>query len=129
MWEYYEFEYHDKNRKMKIVINSSRRISSIQEEFTTMFPKLTLSFYAKPSHPGASPSAKLIRHSGKSLQDCRAISKDGVMEILPTMNIGDVKENFRDVYGLSVEIFHKGENGSNAIAISDNQTLEEVNIK
>ena len=114
---------------MKMVINNNRRISAIQEEFCTMFPCLTLAFFAKPSHPGAAPSKKLIRHSGKSLQDCRAVSNEGIIEILPSMNVSDVKENFRDVYGLSVEIFHKGENGSNAIAISDNQTLQEVNEK
>ena len=111
---------------MKIEINSSRRISSIQDEFSSMFPGLTIAFHAKPSHPGASPSPKLIRHSGKSIQDCRAISNDGAIEILSTMNVSDVKENFRDVYGLSVEIFHKGENGSNAIPVSDDLTIEEA---
>ena len=90
---------------MKIVINSNRKIFAIQDEFSEMFPGLTIAFYAKPSHPGAAPSTKLIRHSGKTLQDCRINSNDGIIEILPSMNISDLKENFRDVYGLSVEIF------------------------
>ncbi len=111
---------------MKIIINNSRRISAIQEEFSKMFPGLILAFYAKPSHPGAAPSTKLIRHSGKSLQDCRAISNEGAIEILPSMNISDVKENFRDVYGLSVEIFRKGGDGSNETPVSDNMTLGEI---
>jgi hypothetical protein len=111
---------------MKIVINNNRRISALQEEFSTVFPGLTLAFYAKPSHPGAAPSTKLIRHSGKSIQDCRAVSKDGVIEILPSMNLSDVKENFRDVYGLSVEIFRKGGDGSNETPVSDNMTLGEI---
>ena len=114
---------------MKIVINNNRRIFAIQEEFSNMFPGLTIAFYAKPSKPGSPPSKKLIRHSGKTLQDCRAISKDGTIEILPSMNISDVKENFRDVYGLSVEIFQKGRNGSNEKPLSDNLTLEEINTK
>jgi len=112
---------------MKIVINNNRKISAIQQEFGKMFPGLTLAFYAKPSHPGAAPSEKLIRHSGKTLQDCRAISNDGVIEILPSMNISDVKGNFRDVYGLSVEIFKKGRNGPNENPVNDNLTLEEIN--
>ncbi|MGA3015211.1 MAG: hypothetical protein ABSD71_14380 [Bacteroidales bacterium] len=112
---------------MKIVINNNRRISAIQEEFSTMFPCLTLAFFAKPSRPGAAPSKKLIRHSGKSLQDCRAFSNEGVIEILPSMNVSDVKENFRDVYGLSVEVFHKGRNGSNETPVNDNMTLGEIN--
>lgn len=111
---------------MKIAINNNRKIFAIQEEFSNMFPGLTIAFYAKPSKPGSPPSTKLIRHSGKTLQDCRAISKDGTIEILPSMNISDVKENFRDVYGLSVEIFQKGGNGSNEKPLSDNLTLEEI---
>jgi hypothetical protein len=114
---------------MKIVINNNRKIFAIQEEFSNIFPGLTIAFYAKPSKPGSAPSTKLIRHSGKTLQDCRAISNDGIIEILPSMNISDVKENFRDVYGLSVEIFQKGGNGSNKNPVNDNLTLEEINKK
>ena len=112
---------------MKIVINNNRKIFAIQEEFSKMFPGLTIAFYAKPNKPGAVPSTKLIRHSGKTLQDCRAIGNEGTIEILPSMNISDLKENFRDVYGLSVEIFQKGGNGSNKDPISDNLTFEEIN--
>ena len=111
---------------MKIVINNHRRISAIQEEFSTLFPGLRIGFYAKPSHPGASPSTKLIMHSGKSIQDCRAISKDGEIELLPSMNVSDVKENFRDVYGLSIAIFHKGNNGSGETPVNDDSTFEEL---
>jgi len=91
--------------KMKIVINNNRKIFAIQEEFSKMFPGLNIEFCAKPSRPGASPSKKLIRQSSKTLQDCRAISKEGTIDILPSMNVSDLKENFRDVYGLSIEIF------------------------
>ncbi len=112
---------------MKIVINNHRKIFAVQEEFNKMFPGLTIAFYGKPSKPGAAPSIKLIRHSGKTLQDCRAISNDGTIEILPSMNISDIKENFRDVYGLSVEIFQKAGNGSDKIPVSDKLTIEEIN--
>ena len=116
----------DKTRKMKIVINNSRKIFAIQEEFSKMFPGLKIVFFAKPSKPGAAPSKKLIRHSGKTLQECRAISMEGTIEILPSMIISYLKENFRDAYVLSVEIFQKGENGSNENPVSDNLTLEEI---
>ncbi len=112
---------------MKIVINNNRRISAIQEEFSNMFPGLTIAFYAKPSHPGAAPSTKLIRHSGKSLQDCRINSNDGTIEILPNMNISELKANLRDIFGLSVEIFQKSQNGNNKNLLSDNLILGEIN--
>ncbi len=113
--------------KMKIVINNNRKIFAIQEEFSKVFPGLKIVFYAKPSRPGAAPSTKLVTHSSKTLQECRAIHKEGTIEILPSMNISDVKENFRDVYGLSVEIFQKAGNGKNENPVSDKLTLEEIN--
>jgi len=89
---------------MQIVINNHRKIFAIQKEFSQVFPELTIDFYAKPSNSGSGPSSKMVKHSSRSLQDCRAISKQGTIEILPSMSIPDMKENFRDVYGLSVEI-------------------------
>ena len=112
---------------MKIAINNSRKIFAIQEEFSNMFPCLKLEFFAKPSRPGAAPSKKLVRHSSKTLQDCRAISKEGTIDILPSMNISDLKEHFRDVYGLSVEIFQKAGDGTDEKPVSGELTIEEIN--
>jgi hypothetical protein len=111
---------------MKIEINNHRKIFAIQDEFGAMFPGLTMAFYAKPSHPGATPSTKLIRHSGKTLQDCRINSNDGTLDILPTMNVSDLKNNLRDVFGLSVEIFQKPKDGGPASPATENLTLEEA---
>jgi hypothetical protein len=112
---------------MKIVINSSRKISAIQEEFSAMFPELTVAFYAKPSHPGAAPSEKLIRHSGKTLQDCRINRHDGTIEIQPAMNVAELKENLQDIFGLSVEIFQKTHDGSYGNPVGDKLILEKTN--
>jgi len=111
---------------MKIDINSNRKIFAIQDEFSAMFPGLSIAFYAKPSHPGAAPSDKLIRHSGKTLQDCRINSNDGTIEILPAMNIAELKENLRDIFGLSVEIFKKPTDGTGELPLSDNLVLQEI---
>jgi hypothetical protein len=111
---------------MKIIINNHRKIFAIQEEFNTLFPGLKILFYAKPSHPGASPSNKLVEHSSKTLQDCRAIHNEGTLNILPTMNISDLKGNFRDIFGLSVEIVKNGDSESEEAAFSDKQTIGEI---
>lgn len=110
---------------MKIVINSNRRIFAIQKEFSTMFPTLEIFFYAKPSNPGGAHSAKLVTQSSKSLKDCRAIHEEGVIEILPSMTISELKSRFSDTYGLSVEIFPKSVNGSMENPVDDKRTLED----
>jgi hypothetical protein len=92
---------------MKIVINNQRKIFAIQEEFNKIFPALEIEFFAKPNRQGAAPSKKLITHSSKTLQECRANSNEGTIEILPTMDAEDIKGNFRDIFGLTVEIVNK----------------------
>ena len=111
---------------MKIIINNNRKIFAVQEEFSTMFPGLEIDFYAKPNTRGGSPSKKLVTHSSKTLQECRVINKEGTIEILPTMNISELKEHFRDVYGLSVEIVRKAENGADENPVNEKLTLEEA---
>ena len=95
---------------MKIVINNSRKISAIQSEFNSIFPAYKIVFHAKPSKPGSAPSEKLISHSSKTLQSCRAVHNEGFLEVHSTMDIRDLEENFRDIFGLSVEIVPKKEN-------------------
>lgn len=114
---------------MKITINNHRKISAVQDEFNKMFPGLMLAFYAKPSHPGGAPSEKLIRHSGKTLQDCRSDDKDGEIEILPAMLVRELKNYFRDVFGLTIEIFYKGDTEDQKIPVGENLTLQEINKK
>jgi non-canonical (house-cleaning) NTP pyrophosphatase len=112
---------------MKIEINNRRKIFAIQEEFSTNFPNLKIEFYAKPSKSGGAPSPKLVRHSSKTLKECRSISEEGTIEILPSMNISELKDSFRNTYGLSVEIFQKAENESDAKPVGDSQTIKEIN--
>jgi hypothetical protein len=112
---------------MKIVINNNRKIFAIQEEFSRMFPSLKIDFYAKPSKPGGTPSDKLVGHSSKTLENCRAISREGTIEIQPQMIISNLKQNLRDIFGLSVEIFQQSGKGSYEYPVSDKRTLEEIN--
>ena len=109
---------------MKIAINNKRKIYAIQEEFNAVFPHLKLVFHAKPSKSGAAPSEKLVSHESKILQECRAIHNEGTVEILPTMNISGVKNVFRDIFGLSVEILQRGENGQMIKPANESLTLE-----
>jgi hypothetical protein len=112
---------------MKIVINNHRKIYAIQEEFSSMFPDLKIGFHAKPHNTGGPPSPQMVKHSGRTLQDCRTSTRKGTIDILPTMNLADLKEHFRDVYGLSVEVVNKGGHGPDTKPASDDLTLQEMN--
>lgn len=111
---------------MKITISDHRKIFAIQQEFSEMFPNLGVEFFAKPSKSGSAPSGKLVGHSRKLLE-CRATHEEGVIEILPSMTIHEVKDNFSDHFGLTVDIVRKSENGKSAVPVREKRSLEEEN--
>src|SRR5690349_2222345 len=112
---------------MKILINDRRKIFSIQKDFNHMFPYLRLEFFAKPYEPGGAASKKKIRHSSKTLGECLTIHNSGTLTITPNMTVSDLEENFRNVYGLSVQIFRRSGKAWLETTITDGWTLEEQN--
>jgi len=92
---------------MKITINDQRKIFAIQKEFNDMFPFLHLEFYSKSNNGGGVPSRKLMKHISKTIAECRTIHSSGFITIQPQMTVGELEQSFRDIYGLSVQIFHK----------------------
>ncbi len=109
---------------MKITINDHRKIFAIQEEFNSLFPNLIIEFHVKASKEGAAPSWHLIKHD-KTLGECRTEHNKGTITITPNMLVANLKQDFSDVYGLTVEVFQKSEKGR-AVA-GDKHTLDEEN--
>ncbi len=111
---------------MKIVINDHRKIFAIQEEFNGMFPNLEIEFFAKPSKIGSVSSKKLVGHS-KKLLACRATHEEGAIEILPSMTIHELKDNFSDVFELTVKIVRKSSDSERALPVREKFTLQAEN--
>jgi len=109
---------------MKITINDHRKIFAIQEEFNNLFPNLIIEFYAKGSKEGAHSSDHLIKHN-KTLGECRTEHNKGTITITPNTTVADLKQDFRDVYGLAAEVFQKSEKGR--VVAGGKHTLDEEN--
>lgn len=112
---------------MKITINDKRKIYAIQEEFNEQFPYLKIEFFSKPNKPGGSSSAKLIKSNTKTIGECRTIHNKGVVTITPGMTVSDLEQSFRDVYGLSVQVFRKSGKVWLETTVTDGWSLEEQN--
>lgn len=112
---------------MKITINDRRKIFAIQEKFTGAFPNLKLEFLSKPSKRGGSPSKKSAGSPSHTIGDCRTIHDTGTITITPGMEASDLEKNFRNVFGLSVELFRQSPKGWVKLNPSDNLSLEEQN--
>lgn len=112
---------------MIIAINDNRKLFSVQEEFTKQFPFLKLEFFSKPSKPGAASSEKLIKHSSKTIGECRTIHDNGNISISPEMTVTELEQRFADIYGLHVQLFRKAGNLWLETSITDGWTLNEQN--
>ena len=112
---------------MNIIINDHRKIFAIQEEFQNLFPYLKIEFFAKPHKVGAPSSKKIMKHSAKTLGECRTIHHTGVITITPHITVAALEQNFSDVYGLSVQLFRKSGNAWLETSVTDSWTLEQQN--
>jgi hypothetical protein len=112
---------------MKIAINDERKIYAIQKEFSLQFPFLKIEFFAKPHKVGGESSKKIMNASSKTLGECRTIHDKGTITIIPQMTVADLEQNFRDVYGLSVQVFRKSGKVWLETTVTDNWTLDEQN--
>jgi hypothetical protein len=105
---------------MKIQINDHRKIFTIQEEYSKLFPRLKIEFLGKPNKVGSSPSQKICSAS-KTLGDCRLKHTEGELTITPSMTVADLKQILGDKYGLSIIIFCQS--GNEWIETTDNNKL------
>lgn len=112
---------------MKITINDRRKIFAIQKDFTAAFPYLKLEFFSKPHSVGGGSPKKIMTPNSKTLGECRTIHNTGTITIIPGMTVSDLEQNFKDVYGLSVQIFRKSGKVWLETTVTDGWTLEEQN--
>jgi hypothetical protein len=112
---------------MKIRIKDDRKIDDIQEKFNEHFPYLKLEFFSKP-HKNGSPSPKsLMKRGDSTIGECRTVKKTGDMIILPQMTVTQLEQNFKDIYGLNVQVFRRSGNVWLETSVTDSWTLEEQN--
>lgn len=112
---------------MKISISNDRKLSDVQADFHAMFPYLKIEFFKAPHKIGESSSKILIYNSSRYVRDCRAQSNEGDLTLNEKMSVNDLEEQFRTVFGLSVQVFRKSVNVWLETSATDAWTLREQN--
>lgn len=111
---------------MKIAINDHRKVFAVQEEFNAIFPNLKLEFHAKPHQSKGAADDEYCKHSAH-LSECRTVHQSGEITVTSHMTAANLKQNFRDIYGLSVEVFKKSGTSWIPTGGSAGLPLEELN--
>jgi len=92
---------------MEIIINDSKYISEIQEEFQKSFPYLKIEFFKHKQDTGSS-LAKPRPISGKmTLGMIRNSHDEAVLNIAGSRSVAEVERDFQDKFGLCAEILRK----------------------
>jgi len=109
-----------------IIINDSRKIIDIKEEFNSLFPYLKIEFFTNFNNQNY--TNKLIKKNSNTLGECRTIQNNLNITITPTTTVADLDFQFRKVYGLKIELYRKsGKEIWLETTLTDSWTLEEQN--
>lgn len=112
---------------MKILINDTRKISDIQEEFHKRYPYLRLIFFSDTHKPKCETSKALMIHANKTVGECRTKHNQGVIEIVPFMSVMNLEQHFNTIFGLGVQVFRQSGKAWLETTVTDSWTLEEQN--
>lgn len=111
---------------MKIPIDNTRSISSLQEAFNNVFPYLRLEF-SPGRQRGVAPSSG-TKTADKLLGELRTSQQTGELLVSPQMTVADLELLFKN-YGLDVRIFRKSGRVWLETGITHNWTLEQQNME
>ncbi len=111
---------------MKISINDHRKVFAIQEEFNGAFSNLKLEIHAKPHQSNGATDNEYCKQSAH-LSECRTVHESGDITVTPHIPAANLEQNFRDVYGLGVEVFKKSGTAWVSTVDSAELSLEELN--
>ncbi len=113
---------------MKIKINSRKKIAAIQAEFNALFPYLKLEFFSRPHSASEGSAKRFLEPATKTLGEFKTfhnVKKE--ITITPAMTVKELEYNFRNVFGLSAQVFRKSGKVWLETTVTDGWTLEEQN--
>ena len=95
---------------MIIHIHDNLTLSDLQERFSKCFPALKIQFYTRP-HALKKPSDENdMIHPSKKVEQARHIHTQGELELKSWHTVARVEKDFREKFGLNVQVF-RNENG------------------
>ena len=108
---------------MLLEIDDTKTVGDLQERFNLCFPQLRIEFYNRPHHWQEESADNLKINPGMLIGSIRKIHAPGVLEIKSWYKTGEVEQNFKDLFGLNVQVFYHDTDGWKQSIHSDNKTL------
>ncbi len=114
-------------KNMILIIDDTKKISTIQQEFNAMFPYLKLEFFkhAHAIHQG-NPKKDML-NSSLTLKQFRSKHTKGKLEIKEDMKVSDLENSFQVLFGISAQVFRKSAGTWIETSVTDDWTLKQQN--
>jgi hypothetical protein len=110
-----------------IQINDHKKIVELQKEFNEAFPFLRLEFF-RHKHMGYQASSKKdLLSSDLTLKQSSKQHHQGAIVLKESMKVSELEELFRELFGLSVQVFRKSGRSWIETTVTDDWTLERQN--
>ncbi len=112
---------------MKLHIQYSTSINKIKDIFHNSYPYLKIEFFKKP-HVQGEPNAliDMVKHN-IPVGEINSVFKESAVSINPDDSVAKVEQCFRDIFGLSIQVFRKQKDVWIETTHTDHLTLSEQN--
>jgi hypothetical protein len=114
-----------KNRPMLLHIDDTWTVSDVQDAFSRCFPGLRISFTKKgPFYKETAPYGTTIE-GNQRIGAIRKTHGAGYLEILSWYTVARLEKEFREQFGLPVQVFRKEQGKWMQTSSTDNYTLRQ----
>jgi hypothetical protein len=110
---------------MLLHIDDTMLVSDVQEDFSDSYPFLKIEFYSEPHHYKQASSEIHRLHPSETIGAIRKIHNPGNLEILSWYTTGRIERDFKEKFGLNVQVFRKEAGTWMQTRSSDTYTLAE----
>lgn len=114
---------------MKLVIDKTQKLITIQNEFQKQFPFLKIEFYKHTHSLGLGSPKKNTLNSELTIGDVKKNNLSGTIKINGLMKVAELESAFFVTFGLAVQVFRKSGKVWLQTTATDDWTLEEQNLK
>lgn len=112
-----------------MIIDKSKTIASIKEQFNEKYPGLKIEFFDQPHDVSKGSPAEHQYPDDLTLNDISRDGAGGDISLDPNMTVAAVEQTFEDKFGLHVQIYRRSNKLWLQTSATDEWTLEVQNRK
>ncbi|MFP5470823.1 MAG: hypothetical protein ACLGGV_04445 [Bacteroidia bacterium] len=108
-----------------MLISDDKSLKQLKEEFQGKFPHLSINFYQKAHKTSEGNTNEQMLDENLTIATVRTIHNEGDMSIDGHLKTSTFEQQFRDKFGVNVQVFRKAKDIWLQTTVTDHWTLAE----